>query len=299
MKVWCKMNVTKDREKYIGGSDIPTILNINPFKSRYDLLLEKAELMENDFEGNEYTEFGNAIEPQIRDFLNKEYKTTFEPSRVIKKPYRVHTDGCNEELTVEIKSTSQIKEDVKEYKSYIVQLLLGMMLNNHKKGVLAIYKRPEDFNTNFDKECLTIFEIDIEDYQDWIKEIKEETQNFLKDLDRVKKSPLISEEDLINNEVVVLSNKVVEFEKKLAEYKDLKKQYDEMRDKLYNAMEKENIKKWETNSGNLVTLVKPTADKMVKVLDEKKLKKDKLYNKYLLEKEKKGRKGYVKITLKE
>ena len=33
--------VAKDRHKYIGGSDIPIIMGISPFKSRYDLLLEK------------------------------------------------------------------------------------------------------------------------------------------------------------------------------------------------------------------------------------------------------------------
>ena len=54
--------VTVDREKYIGGSDIPIIMGISPFKSRFDLLLEKAGLKENDFTGNEYTEYGNKLE---------------------------------------------------------------------------------------------------------------------------------------------------------------------------------------------------------------------------------------------
>ena len=34
--------VKQDRDKYIGGSDIPVIMNLSPFKSRFDLLLEKA-----------------------------------------------------------------------------------------------------------------------------------------------------------------------------------------------------------------------------------------------------------------
>ena len=29
--------VNKDREKYIGGSDIPIIMNLSPFKRRFDL----------------------------------------------------------------------------------------------------------------------------------------------------------------------------------------------------------------------------------------------------------------------
>ena len=35
--------VKQDRDKYIGGSDIPIIMNLSPFKRRYDLLLEKAK----------------------------------------------------------------------------------------------------------------------------------------------------------------------------------------------------------------------------------------------------------------
>ena len=49
-------DVTKDRHKYIGGSDIPIIMGISDFKTRFDLLLEKAQLKEDDFEGNVYTE---------------------------------------------------------------------------------------------------------------------------------------------------------------------------------------------------------------------------------------------------
>lgn len=46
-------------------------MGISPFKSRFDLLLEKAELKDNDFDGNEYTEYGNVMEPKIREHINK------------------------------------------------------------------------------------------------------------------------------------------------------------------------------------------------------------------------------------
>ena len=49
-------DVRIDRNLYIGGSDIPIIMGISPFKKRFDLLLEKAGLKENDFDGNQYTE---------------------------------------------------------------------------------------------------------------------------------------------------------------------------------------------------------------------------------------------------
>ena len=62
--------VNKDRDKYIGGSDIPVIMNLSPFKSRYDLLLEKAGFKEDEFKGNIYTEYGNTLEPIIREWIN-------------------------------------------------------------------------------------------------------------------------------------------------------------------------------------------------------------------------------------
>ena len=65
--------VTVDRDKYIGGSDIPIIMGISSFKTRFDLLLEKAGIKENDFAGNKYTEYGNVMEPKIRNFINEKF----------------------------------------------------------------------------------------------------------------------------------------------------------------------------------------------------------------------------------
>ena len=120
--------VTIDRDKYIGGSDIPIILGISHFKSRFDLLLEKAGLQENEFTGNEYTEYGNILEPKIRNYINKQ-KISLKPFREDKKvvgDVRCHVDGFNGETVLEIKTTSQIHSNVDEYKTYLVQLLFYM-----------------------------------------------------------------------------------------------------------------------------------------------------------------------------
>ena len=58
--------VKQDRDKYIGGSDIPAIMGISQFKTRYQLLREKAGLEQDTFTGNKYTEYGNIMEPKIR-----------------------------------------------------------------------------------------------------------------------------------------------------------------------------------------------------------------------------------------
>ena len=74
--------VKQDRDKYIGGSDIPVIMNLSPFKSRFDLLLEKAGYKEDAFEGNVYTKYGNTMEPKIRAAINAEIKEPFAEGNI-------------------------------------------------------------------------------------------------------------------------------------------------------------------------------------------------------------------------
>ena len=64
-------DVTIDRDLYIGGSDVPVIMGISTFNTRWGLLQEKAGLKENTFNGTKYTEYGNVLEPKIRDYINK------------------------------------------------------------------------------------------------------------------------------------------------------------------------------------------------------------------------------------
>ena len=52
-------NVLINRDKYIGGSDISAIMGISPFKTRWEVLQEKAGLLESEFTGNKYTEYGD------------------------------------------------------------------------------------------------------------------------------------------------------------------------------------------------------------------------------------------------
>jgi putative phage-type endonuclease len=189
-------NVKEDRHSWLGGSEIGIIMNLSPFTTRFDLLLQKAQLVVNTFEGNEYTEYGNTLEPKIREYLNELYNTTFAEERFYETPYRCHLDGFNGEQVLEIKTTSKVSKKVDTYKLYLVQLLLYMKVAKVDKGLLAVYKRPKDFDTNFDEKNLQTFEIDINDYKDLLNEIDIAVDKFLVDLDKVKNNPLIEESEL-------------------------------------------------------------------------------------------------------
>ena len=294
-------NVTKDRHKFLGGSDISIIMNINPFKTRFDLLLEKAEFLPVEKIDNKYIDFGNALEPKIRNYINESLyqKDNFKEDTFIDGDLRANVDGVNKDFILEIKTTSQIKNDLDDYKLYLVQLLFYMTVVNKKKGMLAVYERPEDFSEEFDENRLQTFMIDIDNFKELIEEIEAAIEQFRIDLKKVKENPLITEEDLQPKELIALSNQIIEIEQQLVAFKELENRQKTLKKQLKKAMEEYQVKKWETPNGIKITLVSDGEDKEVEEFNEDNFKKDneELYKKYLDKKIKKGRSGYVKITL--
>ena len=302
--------VTVDRDKYIGGSDIPIIMGISQFKTRFDLLLEKAGIKENDFNGNKYTEYGNVMEPKIREYVNKSFDKEFIEGKHINGDIRVHTDGEDKDCILEIKTTSQIHEKLEDYKVYLVQLLFYMQETKKCFGYLAVYERPEDFNEEFDSNKLHIYRLEIKDYKDLLEQINNAVEQFRIDLAKVKENPFITEEELLPTDLTELSNRVVLLEDQLKRMKETEKQVSMIKEKLKSVMQDKKIKKWETPNGTKITLIEDKPDETVieKEVDEDLFKKEnfeliKLYElkqaEYLVDKEKikKGKKGYVKITL--
>lgn len=295
-------DVTIDRDKWIGGSDIAVIMGLSPFKTRYQLLLEKAGLQEDTFTGNIYTEYGSEMESKIRDFINKMRSTNFEPDRKYSDVLRCHVDGVNEDTILEIKTTSHIYTNVNDYKVYLVQLLTYMDVYGFKKGLLAVYERPSDFNCEFEPFRLNIHDISIEDYKDIVEDIKAEIARFKADLQRLKENPLLTEQDFQPQAVVEIANQVIQLENRMAAFKDLEKQYKNMKQKLYQAMYEADVKSWRMPNGTKITRVDgtPASVKTVVEFDSDSFKAEHadLYGKFTKEtfKETAGRAGSVRIT---
>ena len=296
-------DVTVDRDKYIGGSDVPVIMGLSTFNTRWGLLQEKAGLKVNSFNGNKYTEYGKIMEPQIRDYVNRRLKNKFEPNQVINGDIRCNTDGFNGDCVLEIKTTSHIYGTVDEYQIYLVQLLLYMQENGVKKGKLAVYNRPDDFNPVFDAERLEIHDITVNQYKHLLSEVNAEIARFRDDLSRLRNNPLLTEQDFQPNELVTISNQVLELETRIAELKVLESEQKSVKQALYDAMDKYGVKSWETPNGIKITRVDPvegTAN-TVTVFDEESFKAENpaLYGMYQHDVTKKtaGKNGYVKITL--
>ena len=293
--------VKTDRNLYTGGSDVSAIMGLSPFKTRWDLLQEKAGLKENDFDGNIFTEYGVVLEPLVRDYINETYCRDFEPAVKIDGDLRGNTDGLDEGGLLEIKTTSHIYDTLDGYKGYLVQILFYMKIFNVQHAMLAVYHRNEDFSTDFDPSRLQVIPIDIKDHLDTMDEVEQAIDLFRKDLQELKENPLLCEEDFMPNEIVEVTGKIIELENQLAAYKQMEAELKEFKSKLKVAMEEYGIKTWRLYDGTKITLVPDGEDKEVEEIDLKALQKDhpELFgegSKYVKRKRKKGRSGYVRIT---
>lgn len=64
--------IYREQQKGIGGSEAATILGVNPYKSKFNLWLEKTGQIPREKVDNKYVEWGNLLEPVIRKKFQKE-----------------------------------------------------------------------------------------------------------------------------------------------------------------------------------------------------------------------------------
>lgn len=306
--------VNKDRDKYLGGSDIPVIMNLSPFKSRYDLLLEKAGYKEDEFTGNVYTDYGNTLEPLIREWINTNNKDPYKEGKHTREAegdellgVRIHTDGENSTSILEIKTTSSIYSSVYDYKLYLVQLLYYMVLTDKDYGLLAVYERPEDMSIEFDSSRLHLYKVVKDEEQGLIDEINRAIELFLEDLAKVKANPFITEAELLPSEITDITDRILAFETQLDYLKKIEKTIKSEKERLKKAMEATGVKSWTTPNGYKITLV-PDGDDKTETVEELNLEAIKRDLPELFKPEsdggymtikttvKKGRAGYVLIT---
>ncbi|WP_369354227.1 YqaJ viral recombinase family protein [Lysinibacillus capsici] len=290
-------NVIENRSVFVGGSDVPIILGLSKYKSQFELAKEKTGLVPTIFEGNEYTVYGQTMEPQIRDYINVINETNFKPETVINKERNIrgNCDGADfdESLLLEIKSHGKNPTmDV-----YKVQMQLYMNEFNLAAGWLALYERPDNFDAEFDPERLKIEVVHRDDVQ--INEILQAIELFWKRCDALKQDPGMSEADFYSitleekNEIAIVANEVEKFELQIQAFKETETQYKAMKDKLYQLMMDHKVKSFETDQCT-ITLVLPTESVSIdsKALRESHPRIAKRFEKVT------PKKGYTKISMK-
>ena len=193
-------SVKQNRQNYLGGSDLVALLGISPYKTRFELLQEKAGLKPIEEVENEYTTYGNTLEPLIRNYVNENFGKNYREDKLEIEndvlPIRCHFDGIYRQSILEIKTTGTLKKTIEDYKGYLVQLLFYMINAKKDKGMLCVYKRDKDFSEVFNSNNLQIFLIDIDNFKNLVWEIETEVEIFRNDLKKLKENPFLTEEEL-------------------------------------------------------------------------------------------------------
>ena len=201
------IDVTVDREKYIGGSDLPVILGYNKMygKSIVEFAKEKLKLLPNTFVGNQFTQYGNLMEDKVRQYINNTFNLDFKPDSVVDevRKYRGNCDGIdvNNKLLFECKTFSgKLKVNY-----YTPQCQFYMELFDIDECWLVGYERPKDFysgldysiendniffDTSFDEDRVVIYKINRD--ADYFKKVELEIEKFKYLLNCLKEDAIIN-----------------------------------------------------------------------------------------------------------
>lgn len=139
----------EERRFRIGGSDFGSVLDVNPYKKRFELVLEKAGVIANYFTGNEFTKRGELLEQSvIFNFENQTGLKVTDTQKVFEKQLEgcldmvAHIDGfiraenaIFEAKTTDIKSKCW-NDGIPPY--YCAQLEFYCYLSGAKKAYIAV-----------------------------------------------------------------------------------------------------------------------------------------------------------------
>ena len=139
----------EERLKRIGGSEFGTIMEVNPYSKKIDLVLEKAGVIASTFEGNTATRRGEFLEDEVIARFEDEtcLEVTNQQDEFIREEtaacleLRCHVDGLTSDDAVFEAKTTDIK--AKTWKDgipegYKAQLEFNCYLAKKKKAYIAV-----------------------------------------------------------------------------------------------------------------------------------------------------------------
>lgn len=304
-------NIIDDRDKYIGGSDLPIIMGMNRTITPFQFAKKKLNIIPKEDSDNIYTHYGHVMEDKIRNYINNKYKAKYEPSTFKSWYLRGNCDGMDADAEIPLIEIKTFGKDLNiDYYKFQCQFYMGLF--GHDKLLLVGYKRPDTFYTgidyNLEKEDKyfdfkfnekNIFQHVIKRDEKLIKQIIEKCNNFYNALNALRKDNNLTEEKFndifYGSTVTMMVKRFKKLEKQLLDFKKIEDDYNLTKDKLYELFEFKNILSFE-NEDIKITRVNPTSYEKSSI-DTKKLKKEQpdIYKKYTSTKTI-NRKGYLLIT---
>lgn len=205
------------RNKGIGASDAPIIMGVSPWKTPYKLWLEKTT-GQSDFQGNEATERGHALEDAARRCAEKQLSRLFLPhcKEHQKRPWmRASLDGISMDKEIlEIKcpykpnrldSDHQKTKEGKIPEKYWPQLQHQLEVYGARKGWYFSFDGQEGVAIPFERD------------EKFISELLKKEKAFWECVQELKAPKLTEKDYQIIEEVEALkkSQKVLELKKQL------------------------------------------------------------------------------------
>ena len=230
-----KIGTKEQRLTRIGGSEFATVLDINPYKKRIELILEKAGVLVDTFEGNEATRRGQELENDIIAMFEDETKLSvygeqeecsFELIDNSCLPLVCRLDGVTSDGAVFEAKTTDInaktwKNGIPEY--YKAQLEFNCFVANLNKAYIAVGYCKENEIVKFE-----YFEYKP---QMTVNEILEQCKLFTQEVNKYKNIGVVNngkviKSDFDNNlieELETLNEKISEIKAQAKVYEDRKK----------------------------------------------------------------------------
>lgn len=310
-------NVTVDRHKYVGGSDLPTILGLNAKygTSIFEFAKEKAGIIPNSFKGNQFTKYGQKMEPIIRDYINSIYGANYLEDTTIdtERGYRGNTDGIDKDAEIPLLEIKTFGEEL-DVNYYTPQCQFYMETFNVDSCLLVGYKRPKDFYTGMDYELEnddSYFNLEFDENNIvthlikrdpimWNK-IEKRILTFKAVVEMLKANNDMAEEEFnqvfYGTDLMITADKIAILENELKSYKVMEQEHKNLKEKLYQLFEENGID-WLDTRTIKITKVAPTSYETVSV-DTARLKEEneEIYNKYKTVKTT-NKKGYLLVTQK-
>lgn len=236
----------ENRISYIGGSDFGTVLDINPYRKRIELVLEKAGVIVNNFEGNKATERGELLEDIVIELFEEKsgLKVTNkqEECEMILEDcidLRCHLDGITSDDAVFEAKTTDIKsktwnDGIPVY--YQAQLEFNCKLSKKNKAYIAVAFCDQNEIVDF-KYFEYIPNIELEHFIDICKEFTQDVEKY-KHLGIVNNGLIVKEENNTNKivqELEELNEKISNIKKQIKPLEDEKKKIESiLKEKIGN-----------------------------------------------------------------
>jgi predicted phage-related endonuclease len=130
--------------EYLGASEVNVIMN-QKYRSIYNLAQEKVGIIPKKDVDNQFTRYGQEIEPYIINHIEKQgYIFDVEKRRCHDYKLSGIVDGIDKEKEVILEVKTYFNNP--DLESYINQIHVYFHIWNYKKAILAIYQKDDKFD---------------------------------------------------------------------------------------------------------------------------------------------------------